>query len=434
MMRTFVIVLSAVALALGALAILARPPAAPEGLEEIAPGDAQFWLMQDGASDRHIPCTVRYRFDSSLDESLLRARLRELVALYAMFHRNVVEVDGLPYWQSAEVDWDRNFRILGPDESLEAVRIAADEALSSASARGEGLPLFRAFLSADGRELVFMWHHVISDFEGMFNVHARHLFRLAEERTRFGYQVSADEPETGDGSARALGRAFEARPLGFTGSAFDVERHVLPVTDVRLHELGAAAGLPMSDVFSLITVRAVTRYHEAEGPAEAPDIRPVVSPLSLRTSSLQIDGGNNRAIKRFPLVFPLEPVAATHARVLELAPASTSYERAGRALKLARHLSVLEEPLRRLTMPDYISNYFPLADGPLRLGDATLIRHDLRVPLVPYERAKFAWSNLDGEVQLFLHVDPQLVDAERMAASFVEASEEVIAFLRDGGT
>lgn len=63
---------------------------------------------------------------------------------------------------------------------------------------------------------------------------------------------------------------------------------------------------------------------------------------------------------------------ASHARMLGLAPASTSYETAGRALRLARRLRFLEEPLRRLAMPDYISNYFPLADGPLGLGDALL--------------------------------------------------------------
>ena len=104
----------------------------------------------------------------------------------------------------------------------------------------------------------------------------------------------------------------------------------------------------------------------------------------------------------------------------------------GRALRFGRSLPLLEEPIRRAGMPDYISNYFPLADAPLVLGEARVVRHDLRVPMVPFERTKFAWSNYDGEVQLFLHTDPELIDAVRMAAAFEAASAEVLGFLRRG--
>ena len=407
-------------------------PASDTGLEEIAPGDAQFWLMQSGRSDRLIPCSARYRFDSPVDEALLRERLQALTAPYRMFRRNVVEVNGLPYWQSVNIDWNVNFRVLEPEEDADAVRDAAEVAVSQASAPGDGVPLFRAILSADGRELTFVWHHVISDLEGMFNAHARHLFAREDERTRFGYQITEASAPEGASPSSSLASAFAERPLGFTGYGFDVGRHVLPVTDVALHALGAEAGLPMSDVFSLIALRTVTRYHADDAPEQVSAIRPMVTPLSLRKDSRTVDEGNRRAVKQFPIVFPLQPLDATVERLRTLAPASTSYEMAGRALRFGRSLPLLEEPIRRAGMPDYISNYFPLADAPLVLGEARVVRHDLRVPMVPFERTKFAWSNYDGEVQLFLHTDPELIDAVRMAAAFEAASAEVLGFLRRG--
>lgn len=423
-------------LALGLAALIAagtwglapvRPAVA--GLEDIANGDAQFWLMQDGASRRYLANTVQYRFDQPVDEALVRARLAELVAPYRMFHRNVVEVDGLPYWQPAEPDWRRNFRVLGSDEDLEAVRIQTDAELSRVAPTGGGLPLFRVLLSADRRTLLFAWHHVISDFEGMFNAHARHLFARTDARTRFGYQLSKAAEIRADGAVMSLRQAFAARPLGFQGSAFEVTRHVLPVRDVELAELSRAAGLSMSDVLSLVALRAVTRYHAADGDARVAPIRPLLSPLSLREDSTTIDEGNRRAVKLFPLVFPLEPVAETLERVRRQPAAATSYDQAGRMLRFARRFGFLEEPARRMGMPDYISNCFPLADDALAIGDAKVIRHDLRVPMVPYERAKFAWSNYDGEVQLFLHTDPLTVDAARLRLVFQAASEEVLALL-----
>lgn len=402
------------------------------GLQEVSNGDAQFWLMQGPPNNRHVPCTVHYFFDRPLDETLVRERLQALVSAYPMFRRNIVEVGGLPYWQIVDPDWQRNFRRLSATEQIESVRITADAELSRAEPPGAGIPMFRAYLSAGGRQLTFMWHHVVSDFEGMFNKHARHLFERETERTRFGYQMGqpGQAPET-ESAPRpfTLADAFRPRPLGFEGTAFDVSTLVLPVEDQTLGELGRAAGLPMSDVFSFITMRAVTRYHESISDQAASNIRPVVSPLSLRRSSLETDEGNNRAIKHFPLKFPLEPIAETYRRIITLAPASSSYEQAGRMMKRIRAFSFLEGPFRRMVSPDYISNYFPLADEPLQMGDATLVRHALRVPMVPHERTKFAWSNYAGEVQLYLHTDPMLVESGIMRQSFELAAAEVLAFL-----
>ena len=404
------------------------------GLQDVDNGDAQFWLMQGPPNNRYLPCTVHYDFDRPLDESIVLSRLKNLVASYQMFKRNIVEVDGLPYWQAVDPDWRRNFRRLSADEDVESVRVAADAALSQPQEAGSGIPMFRAYLSADGRRLTFMWHHVISDFEGMFNKHARHLFLLDVERTRFGYQIggTADAEQidtTATSPALNFNRAVADRPLGFEQTEFDVRKFVLPVSDQNLHDRGLAISLPMRDVFSLITMRTVTLYHESVGGLAQDDVRPVVSPLSLRESSLATDEGNNRAIKHFPLVFPLESMKEMHQRIASLAPASGSYDRAGGMMKLARRLPILEATLRTLGSPDYISNYFPLADMPLQIGEAAVTSHELRVPMVPYERTKFAWSNYNGEVQLFLHTDPKLVDAGQMAEFFEQASAEVLSFL-----
>ena len=312
-MKRVLIAIAACVAVLGLTLVVSWPqrPASDTGLEEIAPGDAQFWLMQSGRSDRLIPCSARYRFDSPVDEALLRERLQALTAPYRMFRRNVVEVNGLPYWQSVNIDWNVNFRVLEPEEDADAVRDAAEVAVSQASAPGDGVPLFRAILSADGRELTFVWHHVISDLEGMFNAHARHLFAREDERTRFGYQITEASAPEGASPSSSLASAFAERPLGFTGYGFDIGRHVLPVTDVALHALGAEAGLPMSDVFSLIALRTVTRYHADDAPEQVLAIRPMVTPLSLRKDSRTVDEGNRRAVKQFPIVFPLQPLDAT---------------------------------------------------------------------------------------------------------------------------
>jgi len=405
------------------------------GFTQVANRDAIFWLMQGPPNNRYIPCSIHYRFDEPVDPDLLLSGLKAMAAQYEMLRRNVVEFDGLPYWQTVEPDWDRNFHVLGPDEDLNVLRVAADFELSQPAQEGQGIPLFRAYLSADRRELVFIWHHVISDLEGMFNKHALDLFELDDERTQFGYQlVSSDSGEARDQPENSLrlGALFdgEERPLGFLGTDFVVEQIVLPIKDVALAELGKRAGLPMSDIFSFITVRAVTIYHQNDSAEDREKITRVVSPLSLRKSSLENDEGNNRASKSFPIVFPLESVGEMHDRLATLPSSTISYEDSGRIMKRARRFSFIEAAMREVAMPDYISNYFPLADGPLMIGNAKVVRHDLRVPMVPYERVKFAWSNYDGEVELFLHIDSKLVDTGRMVTAYQQASEDVLAFLR----
>ena len=126
------------------------------GLLEVDNGDAQFWLMQGPPNNRYIPGTVIYYFDQQLDQSLVLNRLKDLVASYQMFKRNITEVDGLPYWQMVEPDWEENFHWLSAEEDMDALRVAADAALSQAQQPGKGIPLFRAYLSADGRQLTFI--------------------------------------------------------------------------------------------------------------------------------------------------------------------------------------------------------------------------------------------------------------------------------------
>jgi hypothetical protein len=401
--------------------------------QEVANGDAHFWLMQGGPSDRNMPCTVYYNFDQPLDEATVRLRIQELANTYQMFQRNVVEIDGLPYWQSVKPDWSENFRVLNADDNIETIRIETDAQLSKAAKPGEGLPLFRAYLSADRRQLIFIWHHIISDLEGMFNKHAKHLFAEQGERTHFGYQIDANtETASSADTLKPLRKLLNTdRPLGFKGSGFKVEKFVLPVQDQALNRLAQRAGLSMSDIFSFITLRAVTQYHTALGDAEHVDLVPVLTPLSLRTSALDLDEGNNRATKQFPFVFPEENIADMYTRIIALAPSDSSYNTAGKSMKIARQFSFLEPILRKIAMPDYISNYFPLADIPLAIHDAKLVSHALRVPMVPFERSKFAWSNYNGEVQLFLHIDPQLVDSALMRASFEKAVTEVLQFLEN---
>ena len=100
-------------------------------------------------------------------------------------------------------------------------------------------------------------------------------------------------------------------------------------------------------------------------------------------------------------------------------------------MKVAKRFSWLEQKFRELAMPDYISNYFPLADQSLAIGEAVLVSHELRVPMVPYERAKFAWSNYNGQVQLFLHTDHELIATDQMVASAQKAVSEVLGYLQE---
>ena len=117
----------------------------------------------------------------------------------------------------------------------------------------------------------------------------------------------------------------------------------------------------MSDIFSFISLRAATMYEESHSQTGVKSnasvkLLPMVSPISLRNSSLELDEGNNRAIKTFPFVFPAETLEDLHQRLLALEPASSSYERAGAAMKIAKRFAWLEESLREFAMPDYISN------------------------------------------------------------------------------
>jgi hypothetical protein len=404
-------------------------------LIEVANGDAQFWLHQGPPNNRYMPCSVYYYFDEPVDASLLLEKLKTLASSYTLFNLSVVDVDGLPYWQSSNPDWNTNFRILESGESLEMLREASDRTISQPAAIGQGLPLFRAYLSHDRRQFLFMWHHVLSDYEGMFNKHALHIFGLDHERTQFGYQMASEPSAAKTGRSvinklsGLLTNMFDTeRSLGFEGTGFNVKKIVLPIDDQALGQLAERAGLGMSDIFSFIALRSVTRYHESLG-EPLPTIRPVLSPLSLRKSALDIGEGNNRTIKTFPVLFPLESIEDMHSRLLSLAPASSSYDDAGKFLKAARTWQSIEPLVRRLGMPDYISNYFPLSDSALAIGSAKVTGHFLRVPMVPYERSKFAWSNYDGAVQLFLQTDPKLIDEGLMFKSFEQASTEILVYL-----
>ena len=295
-------------------------------------------------------------------------------------------------------------------------------------------------MSSDRKQLAFVWHHVISDLEGMFNKHARYLFHEEGERTRFGYQLSNHIGSNQDASGQTedILPALRptGRPLGFASNAYVVTRIVLPVEDVELYELGKQSGLPMSDIFSFISLRAATMYEESHSQTGVKSnasvkLLPMVSPISLRNSSLELDEGNNRAIKTFPFVFPAETLKDLHQRLLALEPASSSYESAGAVMKVAKRFSWLEQKFRELAMPDYISNYFPMADKSLAMGDAVLVSHDLRVPMVPYERTKFAWSNYNGQVELFLHTDPELIATDEMVVSVQNAVSEVLGYLQE---
>lgn len=97
-----------------------------KGLSDIANSDAQFWLMQGPPNNRIIACTINYRFDTPLDEHQLKERVTALTQAHSMFQRNVVEVNGLPYWQSAVTEWDGIYRVLQPDEKLSSAVIQAE--------------------------------------------------------------------------------------------------------------------------------------------------------------------------------------------------------------------------------------------------------------------------------------------------------------------
>jgi hypothetical protein len=63
---------------------------------------------------------------------------------------------------------------------------------------------------------------------------------------------------------------------------------------------------------------------------------------------------------------------------------------------------------------------------PLNIEEAELVNHNLRVCMLGYERTKFAWSNYNGAVQLYLQTDPLVVDEKLMARAFEKTLSEVL--------
>ena len=413
---------------LGAGLLLRQPDAPPAGLAALDDGDAIFWLSQGGASDRFITCAVYFHFDRPLAQEGLEARLKALVEPYALFKRNVVEQGPRAFWQSRPAELSSYLKVLAAGEDLEALRRAAEAEFSRGAVLGSGAPLFRAFLANEGKTLLFLWHHVLSDFEGMYNKQAAHLFDASPPRTRFGYQLGALASTPAEiGRPVALRYLFD-RPVGVKAAGFGVEKLVLPWDQDRLADRAAQAGLGMSDVFSLMALRALALYYQDRPESTWPAL-PLVSPLSLRASASALDEGNNRALKQFEHVIPPLPMAAMVDAVASLPPAMGSYDRAGAMMKQARVVPGLEGLLRRVGMPEFISNYFPLADDVLHLGPARLTDYAIRVPMMPFEEAKFAWSNYNGEVALFLHTDPKRVVPAELAQAARQAVGEVLAEL-----
>ncbi|MEW6186657.1 MAG: hypothetical protein AB1585_13060, partial [Thermodesulfobacteriota bacterium] len=122
MKKTFIPIILCVALIFGGCSH--KGPEMTDGLslEEVANGDAMFWLYQGPPNNRFMTCNVYYEFDKPLDTDILLSRLKNLVSSYKMFRRNVVEVDGIPFWQDATPDWNKNFLILRNGEDVEAWR------------------------------------------------------------------------------------------------------------------------------------------------------------------------------------------------------------------------------------------------------------------------------------------------------------------------
>ena len=414
-------------------------------MEEVSNSDSQFWLYQGPPFNLLMTCNVDYHFDRPLNVDMLKEHLRDMVEANVIFRRNIVEVNKIPFWQNVSPIWTVNFMLLEAGDDAEEWRRKSDHDVSQPNLEGEGIPLFRACVTPNRQIFVFTWHHAISDYEGMFNLHARYLFAKSDERTKYGYQLRV--PSTSgpyqfwDSSLTSLyNKAYSLfwnlldteRKYGAAGKRFTVTRFEIPVDAHKLAAQGARVGLPMSDIFSLIALRTVTRYHEVTNDPNKGLVRPVTSPLSLRHDSLDCPSetiGNKRALKYFPLVHPLESMDTMCHRIVHLPPTLCDYDMAGRSCKAMKAWPRVEYLMRRLNFPDYVSNYFPLADGPLCCDGASLVRHDLRVCMVPYERTKFAWSHFNGGVQLFLHMAPHLNSVQDMTTAFEESVAEVLSFL-----
>lgn len=405
--------------------------------EEVKNSDVIFWLMQHAPTVQSMPCTVYYDFDKPLDEALLRSRLTELIGKYTMFHRNVVEYDGLPYWQPVQLDWDQNFRVLKADEDIEKIRYAFDTEMSQPYNPGEGIPLFRAYLSSDGRQFTFLWHHVISDIEGMFNKHAQHLFGVDGERTKseysqenVGQKFSLDLTSFVNWIKKFSSKPKNTVPLVICDKEFSAQEFILPANDNELDAMSRAANLGLSDIFAFIALRTVTYYHSKIG-KDDPMGEDIImrSPRSSRQNSLKMDEGNNRVIKGLPLVFPIESVETMYNRLLVTPDTSGSYDIGGYIRKKINNMPTMIKKLDS-KMPEYVSNYTPLSEDPMSIGKSTVLNYRLRVPMTTNEHCKFVWINYNDVTKLSLELYPSVVQKDVMVSSYQQASKEVLELLR----
>jgi hypothetical protein len=420
-------------------------------MEEVSNSDATFWLLHGPPNNRLMSCSVFYHFDKPVDVDFLRERLGLLISSSLIFQRNVVEINKIPYWQKVSPDCHVLLRVLNSGESVDTWRQVSDDAVSESAGVGEGAPLFRTCLTHDRKTWAFTWHHTISDVEGMLNRHSQFIFQHEKERTKHGYQLSDEAPAHNklplsytylDTIAFAYSKVYSFvgnviniyRPCAPSRDAeFSVTRFEVPIDADTLAEQGRRCGLPISDIFSLLAMRTIIRYHETMGDSHT-ITHPITSPLSLRRNACDASNdtvGNQRALKIFPVIFPLEPMDIMCKRLSELSPTSGyDYDSSGAFLKRMKPYQRVETFVRRVAFPDYVSNYFPMADDKLLLNDAAVLRHDLRVCMAPYERSKFAWSHYNDTVQLFLHMAPEVNDLRVMELAFRDTLEEVLAYFQ----
>ena len=66
----------------------------------------------------------------------------------------------------------------------------------------------------------------------------------------------------------------------------------------------------------------------------------------------------------------MEPMAKMHERFSMISSSLGSYDQAGQTMKFLRRTSIFEIPIRRISAADFISDYFPLADMELEIGDS----------------------------------------------------------------
>ena len=379
-------------------------------------------------------------FPSTVNPINLEQRFKEMILLYPAFQRHVHQTEGgdkKMLWIDKPLDWSQQMSRITSQAEL-------DSWLSVAPSFPVDLPLWRTatVLLPGTAEVAFIvdWHHVVTDFESMFNLLAAHLFGDTQ-RTELGYQLAESKAaltpkEMGlDGFAPAnvwllVSSLFSyyfspAKNPGLNGIGYDSRPRTLPYSLSSLRSLGSSSHLPLSDVLSLVALRTVERLH-ARDPQKRPAPPDVLSPLSLRENAASKLTGNQRALKRFDIDTE-GSVADSYHRVLSSRVVG-SYKGAGNALKRVGTLA--RAALLSSLYPSYISNYFPMADHELFFEGQPLKRYNLRVPMVPCERTKFAWSSYRDDVILFLQLDPVLQpDAAIVEESFDQALSEVVQFL-----